>query len=99
MKDLDLIDVTGRNLKVCFPMVVIRSFKQFYKQDTLSELAPCSLSADPKVNECYYKPPPPTPQKSTRTRTGACLIPETNHLGIERTLSLQTALHAAQPRG
>lgn len=84
MKDLDLIDVTGRNLKVCLPMAVIRSFKQYYKQDTLLELAPCSLSADPKVNECYYNPPSPTPQKSTRT--AAFLIPETNHLGIERTL-------------
>lgn len=70
MKDLDLIDVTGRNLKVCFSMVVIRSFKQFYKQDTLSELAPCSLSADPKVNECYYKPHPPHPKKAHEPERG-----------------------------
>lgn len=49
-------------------MVVIRSFKQYYKHDILLDLALCSLSAYPKVRGCYHSPP--APEKSTQIQDG-----------------------------
>lgn len=68
-------------------MVVITSFKQYYKQEILLDLALCYFSAYPKVQGCYHCPVP-APEKGTWIQDGGFFIPGTKHLRIERALPI-----------